>query len=622
MLRHADGSLDLSGFPARDHFAIEPIFDESMGEGLDHSIRPVIYFRFEGAIEDATVEQAMASGAIRLVDADPRSSARGEVIPVEHRIFRGANHVPDTTLAVRPRRTLRSDHLYLALVMRDLGDTTLGTTDELERIKNTEPVTHPEIERVRALHAGAFDRLHEEGIGREQIAGVAMFRTQDAMAPVREVMATVSSLPAPKLLSATWRPAWDTADYRVLSGYYCTPNLQSELEHAPFIKRGGRIVSKNGRAEVAPVPPSSPYHVPACGEYMRARVVIAVPRTPMPPQGWPLLVYGHGTTGDATSVLGSSHFAGMAARAGMASASTDQPLHGSDDPMGMRPGSDRPVAYRVGPFPIPLPNKGKGGELGFYNVLRPLVLRDNLRQAIADAAWLARMTLSADWTAAVGGAEPLRFHRDFGYIAAGHSQGSQPAAVLGAMDPLARAVVLSAAGGDFSAAMFERKDAKKMRPLVELILSLADHELDGFHPFASAIQSVFDPVDPQTYGASYQVKPRSVLLVSGAGDTLTVDAAGAALAREMGLTALAPMPRPLRDVAAAPSVQGNGPDGKSTLALLQVAPSYAYEPHFVMFRERKAQRIVEDYLRALANGEHAPTLSQPASGDQQRLFGK
>ncbi len=639
--RHEDGRVDLTVFPGRDHFALSSLFDELEGHVLGFSIAPVIYVAFEGPIKRAAVARALERGAIRLVDVDPESPTRGRRFPLRFRLVEGARHVPDGTLALRPEEVLAPGRLHALVVERRWSpdDEPLGTSGELERVKSTVPQADAKLERARALHAPVFGWLEEQGTPRAEVGGVAVFRTQPAQQPVASLLEAVTHLTAsanvtgahgamqPIVLRAAWDDGAEGPHHRVVSGYYCTPNFQTGLEDAPFVQDGGLIEhDASGQPKPFAIPASSEYHAAECGGRMRARFVLTVPKGSMPAEGWPLMVYAHGTTGDARSALDGG-FAAVAARAGMASVSTDQPLHGSGDPMGARPGSNNPFAFKLGRVPIPLPLKGKGGELAFYNI-RMGVLRDNLRQAIADGAVLARLVLATDFATAKRpdgsdalparlDAERPHFHRELGYVAVGHSQGSQSMAALGALDPLARAALLSAGGGDFSSATLLRDDAAKVRPLVELVLGLAAGELDEFHPFATLVQTMLDPVDPQTFGVGYRdaKQPKSALLVSGRGDTMVVDKAGMALARAMGLQPIAPLVFGQAELAAAgieatPIVLENGPERRSTLAWLQLEPSYRYEPHFVAFREPVAQKVMEAFLGALARGQGAPALSR------------
>src|SRR5690606_1882772 len=116
-------------------------------------------------------------------------------------------------------------------------------------------------------------------------------------------------------------------------------------------------------------------------------------------------------------------------------------------------------------------------------------------------------------------------------------------------------------------AMLAREDAMKVRRVVEIVLGLSARELDEFHPIAAAMQMMLDPIDPQTFGALYQQppnSPRSALLVSGVGDSMTPDRSGAALSLAMGLVPLSPIAQPIDGLTPATEVAANGADGKAT----------------------------------------------------------
>jgi hypothetical protein len=618
--RAADGSVDLSGFPGSDHFAISGFFAAAAKNVLGFSVSPVIYLRFSAAVDPALIDQALDTGAIRLVALD----APSERIPLRRRYYaEPTRYVPEHTLALRPTqgRVLRPDAVHALVVARELADGAplLGTTDDFEHLKHTAPRADPVEERARQVHAAAFDALEKNGLARGDIGALALFRTQRAHEPVLSLLKAADRLPAadrPRLLEATWWPDDGVAPYRVIQGYYCTPNFQSGLEHAPFIQRGGVILDgPDGAPRVAHLERRHEDFTPSCGGLMQARFVLSVPRGEMPANGWPLLIYAHGTTGWAGSVLGQDSFAARAAAAGMAAVSTDQPLHGGDDPRGGRPGSRKPLAFKLGPVPIPLPNKGKGGELGFFNILRPMVMRDNLRQATVDAALLARLMMSADLTRVLssdGGSPVPRIDAGPGYVATGHSQGSDSIALLGAVDPLVRGVVLSACGGDWGASALERPDAAPVERILALVMGLSPGELDEFHPLLAAVQTMIDPVDPQTFGPLYQqaTPPRSVLHVSGVGDSMTVTRASRALASSMGAAAVAPFPKAelgLPELVEAEVVAGNGSGGAATFAWVAFKPA-GYDGHFVTFYEPAAWRVIEAFLRSLASGTVPPPV--------------
>ncbi|HEY4120055.1 MAG TPA: hypothetical protein VGM56_19455, partial [Byssovorax sp.] len=533
-LRRRDGKPDFRGFPGEHAFVVDKYVETAARDVDGFSIAPAIYFRFDAAgpqrarvIDEAKLgrppaETMSARAPVFLVDVDPESPERGTFRPIEERLFTSATKYVDAeTLAVKPLAgfVLRPSTLYAAVVRRDLGDADgkpLGTSRDLEIVKNTTPRADPDEERARRLHAPVFDALAALGAAREDIAAIAVFRTQNPEAMTGRLLDEAARLTgdeAPRVLSAAWlattKGRGAAVSYAVARGVYCTPNFQRDVGAAPFFERGGEIeVDGHGAPVLAKIPRESRYFAEACKGLLHARFVVSVPLSPMPAGGFPLMIVGHGTGGTAMSFLGEDDFAGWAAREGVAVVSTDQPIHGADDPDTARPGSLEPAVLRLGGLALPVGAGRTVNELGFYNPLRPAVARDNLRQAAVDAFALVHLLAKTDLGALLaraGAAGPLsavRFDaRRIFY--AGHSQGSQSAIVDGALDRDALGVVLSGCGGDVRIGVARRKDIPAM-PILEAALGLEEGELDEFHPLLALAQTIADPIDPASYGHLYR----------------------------------------------------------------------------------------------------------------------
>lgn len=628
--RRSGGRPDLRGLPGSEHFALRSIVGEIAAEIRGFSVSPVVYLK-TADVGRAVWQDAVEHGAVRLVDVDPASPGRGRTHRLRLRFYdRQTRYLPEGLVALRPALPLAEDRLYALVVERELpGHGTLATTNDFERVKNTAPRIDRAEEAARQSLVVTLDYLSATGLPRDRVGALTVFRTQPVVDPMRKMVEVADEVPEPfrpMHLDAAWDPQRDGEAYRTIVGYYCTPSFQRQPEHAPFVERGGTISLEGDLPRPVSVR-GTDVHEPRCGHRMQARYVLTVPRGPLPVGGWPLLVYAHGTTGDALAVLGDDGFAARAAKAGMAAVSTDQPLHGSADPRAARPGSRKPFTIQLGPFPVPLPLKGKGAELAFYNVLRPAVLRDNLRQAAVDAALLARLILATDFATAQGddGAPLLsstddapRFDSTFGYVASGHSQGSQSMAMLGGLDPRVAAVVLSAGGGDFTTTMLGRADTEEAIRFIRMVAGLEDDELDAFHPLVTLLQTIVDPADPQSFGGLYaRAEPaRSVLMVQGAGDTMTITSAADTLAATIGarpvgvLAETLPLSADLGLFTAA-SVRGNLASG-ATAALVQVVPSAVYDGHFVSFREPVAMDVIESYLTDVVD-RRVPRVALPTS---------
>src|SRR5262249_15065769 len=134
----------------------------------------------------------------------------------------------------------------------------------------------------------------------------------------------------------------------------------------------------------------------------------------MPGDGWPIVIYAHGTGGDYRSFIDDGT-AGRLAAEGLAAISIDQVLNGQRDPTGHDP------------------------NLTVYNFVNPIAGRDNFRQGAADDFQLLRLAVRLN----VGGnhfdASKIYFF--------GHSQGGGTGPPFLAAEPRITGAVLSGAAG-------------------------------------------------------------------------------------------------------------------------------------------------------------------------------
>ncbi len=508
------------------------------------------------------------------------------------------------------------------MVRRDLVAEALGTVMDLEILKWTSPRDDAREEAARRMHASVFDYLASLGAPRDRIAGIALFRTQVPHAVTARLLDAVTHLPkarSPRVLSAAWADhlahRGGPAPYFAIEGVYCTPNFQSGIERAPYLAaEGGRITfDATGAPLVVDAPGSGPYASGACKGLLRARFVLTVPVGPMPAAGFPLLVSAHGTGGDAETFLGENDFAGWAAARGIAVVSTDQPLHGGRG-FAPRPGSREPISVAVAGVPIALFNDDHAVEGAFYNPLHPGAARDNLRQAAVDAMVLARLFTETDFAVARGGGgalllppAPARAAPRFDgrlVLAAGHSQGSQSVAVMGAIDPLVRGVILSGCGGDARLGVLRRRDLPIV-PIFGAVLGLDPGELDELHPLMTLLQTLADPIDPASYARLYWEplpgrRPQSVLHYEGMTDTYTPPATAEVLALALRATPLSPVVKRLPGLRAMEGVLAEllGRPG-ATRAFAQFRATQFENGHFVLYHEPGAAELAMDFMSAL-----------------------
>lgn len=619
--RLPNGRPDFRAFPGREALLFDAYVDAAERDVEGFGLTPAIYFRVEGAPESLSWPRdpratMSASAPIFLVDVDPQSPERGSFLPIAHRVYDAeARFVPARTFAVKPIAgvVLRPSTLYAAVVRRELGGRDLGTTMDLEIVKWTSPRADAREERARELHAHALDLIASLGAPRDRIAALALFRTHAPHAITARLVDAIEHLPPGKkarVLEARWNEDRALAEgpgaYRVIEGTYCTPNFQAGIERAPFVaEAGGRIaLDEHGVPRLAPVPGASRYHRAECGGLLHARFVMSVPARPAPPGGYPLMVSAHGTGGSALSFLGKNDFAGWAAAQGIAVVSTDQPLHGGRG-RAPRPGSREPITISIAGFPLKLSKDPHDAEVAFYNPLRPYAARDNLRQAAADAMVLARLFTSIDLGTFLPPDPPApRFDRSR-ILAAGHSQGSQSLAVVAAVDPLVRGVILSGCGGDARLGVLRREDLPVVTAITAMI-GFSRGELDEFHPFMTLLQTLADPIDPASYARLYWDplpgrKPPSVLHYQGMGDSYTPNVTAEALAVALKATPIAPAVTALPWIASKPITIDDILREATPRLFAQIAPTKQEDGHFVIYHEPEAVEIAKRFMRAVVS---------------------
>jgi hypothetical protein len=253
-------------------------------------------------------------------------------------------------------------------------------------------------------------------------------------------------------------------------------------------------------------------------------VAISVPSAPMPPTGYPVLVYGHGTGGNFAGEMDSSGFAGTVARGTVPAVlvGIDMPQHGSrrgdakDEPEGL-----------------------------FYNFLNPGAARDNVLQGAADLMSVIRWVkesggVSADSTFPSGVLfDPTRI------ALMGNSQGATHSALMVSFEPDLVGVVLSGNGGALAQSLTHKTSPVDIASIVPFGLQDPDRngQLAGgdFNPALSAVQWVFDVADPVNYAPYLIRSPRPlapqghhVFMTWGVGDTFSPEETQRAYVRSVG----------------------------------------------------------------------------------------
>ena len=622
--RASDGTVVFTGFY---NPRLVPLVSQIVVqmEGLLSGFSPVAaaYLRFTGAIDPSTLpvdppHSTLASSTVQLVDVDPSSPEHGK-----HRLLEtfwqqaaGVYWLPDT-LAVRPAfgYPLLPKTKY-ALVVTTGVKATDGTaarpSPDLSEVLGLSPL-ESRVKAVHDLYAPALADLAKDGIAASDIAHLAVFTTTDPTAEQFAVMDDVhASVPAPTVDATTWStpstsvvydvPLQMPGTYDVYEGQYGpSPNYQQGTP--PYSTSGGGYVFTNGK--------------PAMQNTFSQDFCLVVPdaqKCPMPANGYPIVLYAHGTGGYYEDIVVENNgFGLLLAQHCMASIGINQIYSGN------RPGSPG----------LSDPNYEGDEDLLFFNVNNVLAARTNGRQGAVDFEQLTRLFTDTHTTvpASVSKTGSAIAFDPTKVVFLGHSEGGLDGPLMLAGDKGTLGGVLSGSGAVIIVALLEKTSpaSSNVAGAVKILLGLSSPadaaELNLFHPAINFVQEIVDVEDPINY-ARYIIQqprpgfpPKSILQTEGVNPDGTGDTYAPPLGIELHSIALG-LPRELpaqHTIAQAAwgggladvtvpmaGLSGNLAGGKASGVLGQFQPAPMDDGHFVAFDVPACHAQVGQFCQNLA----------------------
>jgi dienelactone hydrolase len=281
-------------------------------------------------------------------------------------------------------------------------------------------------------------------------------------------------------------------------------------------------------------------------------VSFAVPMTPMPPGGYPTVIYQHGLDGSREDFL---DIANTLCNAGWMVAAIDSITFGARAPESnwqVDKASDyaaSPGAKYAGPDGFGDANsKGlHNGSLDLFGNLLDLgAVRDQFRQSEIDTAQLVKVLRSSpDLTAlAWNGTTPKIDAANVAYI--GMSLGSIEGAAAAAIEPGVKNWVLNVAGGGLIEELATHGPviANNLNEAAGFNFAFLEASLDESHPLVNLVQAIVEPGDPLSLVGNLVLHPqplvgqpttaRNVLQFEVIYDELVPNEADEALARAGG----------------------------------------------------------------------------------------
>lgn len=590
--RTAEGGVDLTGFPnPRSNTFVSRYLEAFPRRLRGFGTNGATYFRFSRSVAPsslpATPEASLADGAsVFLMDVDPASPDRGARHPivVRYQDCQTRFWAPHT-VALRPvyGLPLASARRYAAVVTRGVAPAeggAFGTDADFEALLGGGG--DDAVQRARAAYGDALDVIEGAGVARSELLAVTVFTTQDAVGEllaIRDWM--VAEYPAPQVVDGSLSVVRASPALTEVTGRYGPSPIFQEGE-VPYVEAGGAIeLDDEG--------------VPTVHGQFDARFSLTIPTSAMPAEGYPIVLYAHGTGGDHRSFVQDGTAVQLATH-GFAAMGVDQIHHNERNPT-----TNEPTVL-------------------FFNFPNPDAARDNNRQSALDVVQQARFVPEIDIPASLvdRGGEPVRFDASRVYFM-GHSQGGLNGPLFLAIDDAARGGVLSAASGVITPSLVGKLEPISIPQIVRALLNLpgdsAEDALarEGFtveHPIATLVQTWIEVADGSNYAHLITTSPRagfapkSVLMTEGLRDEYTPPASIEALAGAMGVPLVEPVSRGVDSLRLrglevfAPPVTANVAGGLATAGLLQ----FPDDGHFAIFLNDTAEAQIFGFFGSLAAG--------------------
>ncbi len=627
-----DGVLDLAGHPSPG--TLIPELGDVVGTMLDvlsedfegFGNNGAVFLRFSDTPDWDTLQLGEpGDGTIYVIDITEGSAEYGQRHSGGFRADsdRG-NYICNNWLAFHNSegRPFLPGHTYAAVVStlvrdRATGDKVIQDADFAKMLTTSTP-DDSRLHRAHQAYAPLRTWLVTNGMDPSGIAGAAVFTVGDPAAMTRDLFTAVAETNEPTLTDAHLCEAGDagpfadpdddtrgcdgvSSTFHEVQGIVALPNFQEGT--APFKEAGdGGAINVGGDGLPAPV------------GYQDVVFSLTLPKdTEMPEDGWPLVLYAHGTGGNYRSFVANGvaeQITSMTTDAGedanLAILSIDAVVHG-------------PRAFEENWDDAWLavdPSSYDPGVL-FFNVLNPRAARDNSLQATADYFQLARLVTNFSWEAdGSPTGDEIRFDPE-NLLYVGHSQGANTGVPFAAYQTELKSVVLSGVGGLLIETLPNKENPYDLSNAIAV--GLADPFLDRWHPMLNLVQALGERSDPVNFASQVVKMPyegydaKDLFHAYGIGDTYTPDTTQYALARAFRIDQITNGNDPLESIAGANLPLSSNEyvgDHLVTAAVVVYAPEGDADGHFVIFDLEDARSQYTEFL-ATAVTDSTPTIPNP-----------
>jgi len=619
----ADGHPDLSEHPTpgvgilgTDY--VRDMLDVVQADQIRWGQNQAITMRFSGRINYDTILPNGDAPTLYMIDITPGSSEYNERQPIYWRASSGSGqYICNNWVAVRPSwgRSLNPNTTYAVVATSAIMGRSNADSDPpvaISRDTDFDLVmggANPGggLSKAWQAYQPLRDWVGAQSVDAASIVGAVVFTTGDPRAMAQTLRGSVRAAAAPSLASDLVRCDTNVASpcdagqseanqlhacgaasslYDEIQGLVSLPVFQRG--DAPYLHTGGELVINGPQAAV-----------------QRADNVcfaMTVPKAAAPADGYPVILYAHGTGGTARSHITT-----------LADQITEINVDGTMVPFVMIGWDQVQHGTRRG-------DSTTNPELLVYNILNPRGSRGTFLQGAADVHAMVRFVEELNIAAAnspTGQAIPLDTSRIY-FI--GHSQGGTTGPIALPFEPSIKGTVLSGAGAGFVHALSGKTSPVNIPAAVALVLQETPDNVSDTQPIMNILQGYYDPVDPVNFAEYIGARqldgvttPRHVFHTFGVGDTYTPKLSLETMATALRLTLyggyLEEWQRGFVSTSETAVHDNVFVAGQRTTVAGRMYQPNGYDGHFVLFQNPTAQADLKQFLGTMVvNG--SPTLGQ------------
>lgn len=431
---------------------------EDISEDTDwFGLNPVVYFWFSDKIDISSLPSSLEECTYFSSPIIWLNIETGEKLPFMWKYYDDkTKFFPANVLALLlyPGFTLRENTLYAVFIKPSL-DKRIRKPSFIKKLLNGNCNLKPGIcdNFYRAIEK------HHELYGNAEFVTFTAFNTGNPTLRLTSLIERIKKLPLPSYDIKFKETRYEQA-HGISGGYY----LFEMTFQVPLFQRGKSPYLERENGDIEYVDGN-----PIIQGWETGRMLIALPLTSVPSNGYCVVLYGHGTGGNAETFI-ENHSALNITYAGCAGAGIDEPLHGIRAESSLSPWL-------------------------FFNFLNIKAARDNVLQGASELSYYTSILEKLQFTNPETDEEVFFDKSNIYYM--GHSQGAIIGVPFLGIEERIKSAVISGGGGFLTYSLMFKSLPFEVRPLIETFV--VGEKIDEFEIMLSLFQHFFDPADSINY---------------------------------------------------------------------------------------------------------------------------